>query len=321
MPSMPVKFAIEPDALCGDVGFFFDNLLHYWVSNGILVDPHGIHSVRSGNHNVRVEIGSLYLQYESEGWPLWLLTNVDFGWYRMNSPSDLTQYRNEIDVAILEDTRAMVFQVPEGLGSTRRYSKDIGGVEATRLSHISLSSRFKDSVHLAQSNVSNIGRRDLWEERFRKIAACVQKQFTIVDRYAMKNFYAGENEFTNLLEMLDGDLSNDCFVTVFSTRPNCTDSQLDHLIGSKVTALNLQNIRRVTVHLCPQNIFQRDGHDRRVRFGGVTCEIGVGIKIFRGNVFHGTSTFAFKSGEYLQESRDVERILRRTKQNSLIIRV
>ncbi len=86
--------------------------------------------------------------------------------------------------------------------------------------------------------------------------------------------------------------------------------------SKKVSQLGLNRIKKITLHLSPNHVFSTYAHDRYIRFDGITCVIGKGIEVFRNKKINANSTFAFKSSQFIQDSRSIEKALRDNKSDT-----
>lgn len=256
----------------------------------------------------------LYGKFCSGGYPLWQeLDHID--WDSMATPTDLEDYHSEFELALIEETRALEFGFPPPL------TQYFGGIEAAKLPDVSESAKFEAARQLAHRNIP-IGQPivGLWSERFQMLAK-ISEQVTIVDRYAAWNFDNDQNDLLNLLKFLEND-SPKCYVTIYSSPDavrNSGEVDLDQIaikLKNKVSQLGLNRIKKITLHLSPNHVFSTYAHDRYIRFDGITCVIGKGIEVFRNKKINANSTFAFKSSQFIQDSRSIEKALRDNKSDT-----
>ena len=299
---MLVKFTIEPDALSNAKPYHIRNLLkNHWNPYGILVD------VDSQNSILKHQLREYYTTFQSNGYPLWQDTS-EIDWASIDDPKDLAKYHHKFELALIEETRALVF----GLNPT----KYCGNVEAAELHNVSESDKFESARQLANCNIP-IGQLivDLWAERFQMLAK-ISKQVTIVDRYAAWNFDNDQNDLLNLFQLLEND-SSKCYVTIYSSPDAGTDlidsDQITRKLKNRVSQLGLKNIKKITLHLSLNHVFSTYAHDRYIRFDGITCIIGKGIEVFRYPNTNANSIFAFKSSQFINDSRSTEGVLRDNK--------
>ena len=300
---MLVKFTIEPDALSNAKPYHIRNLLkNHWNPYGILVD------VDSQNSILKHQLREYYTTFQSNGYPLWQDTS-EIDWASIDDPEDLAKYHHKFELALIEETRALVF----GLNPT----KYCGNVEAVELHNVSESDKFESARQLANCNIP-IGQPivDLWAERFQMLVK-ISKQVTIVDRYAAWNFDNEQNDLLNLLQFLEND-SSKCYVTIYSSPDaagtDLVDSdQITRKLKNRVSQLGLKNIKKITLHLSLNHVFSTYAHDRYIRFDGITCIIGKGIEVFRYPNTNANSIFAFKSSQFINDSRRAEEALRNNK--------
>lgn len=311
---MLIRFSVEPSSLLElkDHAIFDTMLNIFWIPFGILVDFASEASIRDSNSSFSDELETLFKSYHSDGWPLWVYADKIL-WDDIMSPSDMASYQDRIQLALVEETRAMVaLQIPE---SDRIYSRYCGDVEAIRFRHIPLSKELANAIHRSDENIPiHQPISELWKERF-QILARYSEQVTIVDRFALKNFHSGHPELINLLELLQSDVKTPCRITIYSAFRDLSIPDL-YSINSKLNAwlrdiINRDTINQVTVFVSHDSVFIRRAHDRYVRFGGYTITIGRGIEIFRNPRILDESDFSYKSPRHLQERRNIERALRK----------
>lgn len=314
---MLVKFAIDPDALgCAESDAFYRFYRNWWTAYGVLADPQGSGSALA-YRKYRDELQNAYKSFDSNGWPLFCETRP-IDWQSMQSPSDLTKYSDEFSLALLEDTRALVFGVPDGNGG--KFSKNCGGVEAARFQHADLSTNFESATLLSDQAIhKGQNTADLWRERFQNLVRCSNskrlQQITIVDRYIASNILDGKTELFRLLEHISAD-SPGCGVTIFSSDSRV--SNLDYVkerIDSNLERIGLRKdgINRLTMFICYDDVFGGSAHGRYVRFDGITYTIDIGIEIFRDDVVGRRSDFSIKSYKHIETYRKCERELRNGK--------
>ena len=315
---MLVKFAIEPDALNNADRVQVISLQRYWWTPfGVLVDSRGANSIRnSDNYRTkqgnahRINFVKAFTNFRNNGWPLWAETdNID--WQNMPTRADLAQYQDTFSLALIEDTRALEFNIPED-------GDFCGGVEAIRFRHAGASTKFYEASVLTQQAIQR-GKsvNDLWQERFSPLASHSNgnQQVTIVDRYAASNIYDGNNELFNLLKFLHSD-SPGCRVTIWSSDRDATNqhrvSEIEKRLNHEVAQLQLSEngVKSITLFLCYDDVFGRYGHERYIRFGGFTCVIGIGIEIFRSGSVDRETEFSLKSPEHIRTYRDREKEFR-----------
>ncbi len=306
---MLVKFTIEPDALSEAKYYHISNLLqNHWSPYGILVFKISILDKATLNcdHNVRDLLKESYKHFRSNGYPLWLESN-SIDWKNMDTPDDLARYHAKFELALIEETRALEFGVPE------HETNYCGSVEAAKLPDVSVSNEFKTARQLANSNIPiDQPIADLWAERFQMLAK-VSELVTIVDRYAVRNLDNGQKDLLNLFQFLESD-SSKCYVTIYSSPDvgrNPVDlDQITEKLKNKVSKLGLKKIKKITLHMSLNHVFSTYAHDRYIRFDGITCAIGKGIEVFRYKKTNANSTFAFKSSQFIHEGRNTEQALR-----------
>ena len=166
---------------------------------------------------------------------------------------------DEFEVAVIEETRAVVLAISEG--ESRFYVR----VEGIRLWDIDISEKFSHSERLSNAAI-DIGDSidDVWKQRFQSLAA-YSREVVIVDQYAMRE--NNINGILRLLRFLDRDARH-CRVTVYSSLapygrgPKFTESRM----GSETAKFNGNGIVSVQVHLFHESDFRKYAHDRHIRF-------------------------------------------------------
>ena len=309
---MLVKFTIEPDALSEAKYHHISNLLqNHWSPYGILIFKILIldNATLNCDHNVRDLLKESYKHFRSNGYPLWVESN-NIDWENIDTPNDLARYHSKFELALIEETRALEFGVPE------YKTKYCGSVEVTKLPDVSVSNEFKTARQLANSNIPiDHPIAGLWAERFQMLAK-VSEQVTIVDRYAAWNLDNGQQDLLNLFQFLEND-SSKCYVTIYSSPDagrNPVDlNQIAEKLKNEVSKLGLKKIKKITLHMSLNHVFSTYAHDRYIRFDGITCVVGKGIEIFRHQNTNANSTFAFKSSQFIHDSRSIEKALRDNK--------
>lgn len=308
---MLVKFAIDPEALgCAESDAFYRFYRNWWPSYGVLADPRGSGSVLTCKSKYLDELQTAYKYFQDNGWPLFCETRP-IDWRSMQSPSDLAKYSDEFSLALLEDTRALVFGVPDGDGG--KFCKNFGGVHATRFHHADLAEISESAKDMSKQTI-RIGQNTaaLWNKRFQNLVRCSNgnQQITIVDRYVGANIYRKHNDLFRVLENINAD-SPGCSVTVFSSNRDVTNSaDVKERINSNLDRIGLRKngIKHLTMHICYDDVFRKSAHDRYMRFSvrrrkcpkvrhfdGFVCIIGIGIEIFRANDVETVSELFLKS--------------------------
>ncbi len=303
---MFVKFAIDHEALDNMDDASFASMMRLWLQHGILVDSEGVNSVLNRGRANSEEFARAFESFQGNGWPLWTTTD-SIDWQNMSIPAQLARYQDTFSLALIEDTRAEILEIPV-------HGAFYGDVEAIRFPHASLSTKFNEARILGQSAIlPGTLVKGLWQERFSPLASHSNgnQQITIVDRYSASNIYQGRNELFNLLKFIQSD-SPGCVVTIFSSyRDAPSVKDVEERLDREITQLQLSGsgIKGITVFLCHEDAF-RYGHERYIRFAGYTCEIGVGIEIFRGDNVDRETGFSLKTPEHIQIYRDSERKFR-----------
>ena len=187
---MLVQFAIENGAVNDSATpAHIVRLLDRWERFGILVYP------RRGDSALANKIASLApapRKYWKSAWEKVIKNNGNsyrwlppdgtaLEWGRIDSSDALSTFVDEFEVAVLEETRAAVLEIPDG------ESRYCGQVEALRLWDIDMSATFSLSEELSRETIG-IGEfiNDVWNRRFRKMAAFA-REVAIVDQYAARD--------------------------------------------------------------------------------------------------------------------------------------
>jgi len=67
-----------------------------------------------------------------------------------------------------------------------------------------------------------------------------------------------------------------------------------------------KNIKRLKIFMMPKGVFGDVAHDRFIRFGHYVMDIGIGLDVFEGAYTSRRSSFSFKTGNAIDEYRQVE---------------
>ena len=213
---MLVQFAIETEAINNSANAAHTRrLLDRWERFGILVYP------RRGDNTIAKTIARLAptpRKHWQSTWAKVMKNNgrafrhvpsdgVVFDWERIVTPEALAAASYEFEVAILEETRAAVLEIPDG------ESRCYGQVEGIRLWDMDVSEKFTRSEMLSSTPIS-VGEaiRDIWTQRFQSLAA-YSREVAVVDQYAAR--YNNLNGILRLLRLLDRDtkkLSGNCIL-------------------------------------------------------------------------------------------------------------
>ena len=277
-----MQFAIETEAINNSATpAHIKRLLDRWERFGILVYP------RRGDTAVAKTIENLApvpRKHWQSTWAKVMKNNgrafryvssdgVVFDWERIDTPDALAASTNEFKVAILEETRAAVLEIPDG------ESRCCGQVEGIRLWDIDISEKFSCSETLSSAPIG-IGEsiRDTWIQRFRRLAA-YSREVVVVDQYAAR--YNNTNGVLRLLRFLDRDTKN-CRVTVYSSpdSPGKGPQFLEAQIRAEIAKFSGNGIGSVSVHLFDESDFKKYAHDRHMRFDNSVVRIGRGLRIF-----------------------------------------
>ncbi|MDE0394255.1 MAG: hypothetical protein OYK82_05700 [Gammaproteobacteria bacterium] len=196
-----------------------------------------------------------------------------FEWNKIDAPEALALAHNEFEVAVLEESRAVALEVPDG------ESRRCGKVEGIRLCDVDVSEEFTDSRTLGTESI-DIGDsiQDIWSSRFQRFAAH-SRRVVVVDQYAVqKNNLDG---VLRLLRLLDGDAKR-CGVTIYSCldRDGRGAGRVEHSIRSMASRLGGSGVAWIDVRLFHGKEFKVPAHDRHLRFDNGVFRIGRGMRVF-----------------------------------------
>ena len=285
---MLVKFAIEPDAIDNSTTQACNNrLIEAWERFGILVYPDCRDAsitaiIRNLNPSPRIRWEKTWTQVLKSPRRYRCFPSLDdnFTFSSISEPHQLARH-DEFEVAVVEETRALELEIPEGEG------KLFGDVEGIRLCEVDQSQKFHHSHQRSQELVrTNKSVESLWQERFQRFAEYSQN-VVIFDRFAVRNDNNQNIQgLFRLLDFLDKD-SNGCSVTIYSSPdPNrnasAEVSSIRSNLESKASGLNGNGIQSLELRLFRDDRFRRPGHDRHIRFDDNMFSIGIGTELFRG---------------------------------------
>ena len=197
---------------------------------------------------------------------------VVFDWKGIDTQDALDTASGEFDVAILEETRAVVLGIPDG------ESRCFGQVEGIRLSDIDISKKFSYSETLSSTPIG-IGESisHIWSQRFQRLAA-YSREIVVVDQYVARG--SNVDGMLCLMRLLDRD-ATDCRLTVYSSldqygKPECIEAR----IRATTAKFAGNGIGKVSVRLFDESDFKKYAHDRHIRFDNSVVRIGRGMRIF-----------------------------------------
>ena len=285
---MLLKFALEPDAIDNSTTQACNNrLIQVWEQFGVLVHPN------PRDASIAAIIANLHQEPKRRWQRTWaqvlrfphryryspVLGGGEFTFSDISEPSDLAQV-DEFEVAILEETRALELDMPDGEG------KLFGDVEGIRLCDVDQSQKFQHSHQLSQEIIRiNKPVNDLWKERFQRFAEYSQN-VVIFDRYAVRDDNNQNIQgLFRLLDFLDRD-ANGCNVVIYSSPDPSRNAaseveSIRNALESKAAELNNGGIKSLEVRLFRDDRFRRPGHDRHIRFDDNVFSIGIGVELFR----------------------------------------
>ncbi len=281
---MLVKFALEPDSIDNSTTQACNNrLLTEWERFGILVYPnlqaitHKIRDLEPGAQRRWQRTWTRVLRYPYH-YRRSISLDESFTFSDINQPHQLAQH-HEFELAVLEETRALELDIPEGEG------KIFGDVEGIWLCDVDQSQKFRSSER-RNNDIARINKsiEDLWQERFQSFAR--HSQYVVIfDAYAVRD--DGNHNIQGLfrlLEFLNRD-SSGCEIIIYSS-PN-PDNNLDAEVAlikdsleSNVSAFNGDGIANIEVRLFRFDRFRIPGHDRYIRFNDNIFSVGIGTELF-----------------------------------------
>ena len=283
---MLIRFAIEPDAFIDSASKYQNansrrnnkvqhiSLIRWWERHGVLIDPgNGENSVASifSDDRLDASICDLWKQAWKQNREHRRAGCHDICWNSVASLSDFNIHNYEIDLALVESTRALELGIEEDT-----YSVMCDGVCVCELLHYNMSSQCRRIAELAEKPILRKERTEhTWEERLKNLAR-YSKQIIVVDPYAVVNIDGKNKGLFGLFNYLDRDASG-CYVTIYSSIDSVDPSSLrvkyfDGLLKKEISRFNRKGIREVNVYLNPDfnNIYK----ERYIRFDHGVCEIG-----------------------------------------------
>ena len=282
---MLVKFAIEPDAIDNSTTRACNKrLIKAWEKFGVLVYPDFrdtsimdiINNLDIGPRSRWQRTWEQIVRYRRR-YRCSLSLDDDFTFTNINEPNELAHH-SEFEVAVLEETRALELDIPEG------ESRPFGDVEGIRLCEIDQSDRFQRSEHLNDDIVRmNKSVEVLWQERFQRFAE-FSDNIVIFDAYAVRD--DNNNNISGLLRLLDflERDSKGCKILIYSSPdPNNVNAEVASVrnqLEVKASGLNSGRIKSIEVRLFHFDRFRRPGHDRHIRFNDNIFSIGIGTELF-----------------------------------------
>ena len=278
---MLVKFAIESQAINNSATpVHIKRLLGNWERFGILTYP-----ARSDRSIIArsQELNPRARQLWTAAWSKvaknngnryrWIPCNDGaFEWNNLGTAEALTVLDEEFEVALLEDDRATILQIPDG------ESMCLGSVEGVRLWDVDASLRFGHCETLSAKPIEKGElRADVWEQRFQRLASHA-KVIVVVDQYAVQN--NNINGVFSLLNFCDRD-SEGCEITLYSSPGrNGSPHAIQNAIKAAFDRLNGNRIASVTVRLFRETDFRMYAHDRHIRFDHNVIRVGRGMRPF-----------------------------------------
>ena len=309
---MLVQFAIETEAINNSTTpAHIKRLLDKWERFGILVYP------RRGDAALVNAISGLApatRKYWMSTWEKVIKNNgkayrwvppdgTAFEWDKVDTPDALAMFVDELEVAVLEETRAAVLEIPDG------ESKFCGQVEGVRLWDIDISEKFSLSEALSSASIG-VGEsiKDVWSRRFQGFAA-YSREVVVVDQYAARqNNIEG---LLRLLKFLDRD-TRSCRVTIYSSLSTSGGdaSLIESRIKAEAAQFSGKGIESVGVRVYRGMDFRKYAHDRHLRFDNCVFRIGRGVRIFEHSMLRDATDVHFvtvQPGTREQKEIDLEK--------------
>ena len=279
---MLVQFAIETAAINDSATpAHIRRLLDLWKRFGILVYPGQRDTViRKTIENLTPRPRKLWqstwakvIKNNGRAFRYVSSDGVVFDWESIDTTDALAASSDEFELAILEEKRAIVLDIPDG------ESRSYGQVEGVRLWDIDSSEKFSRSEELSSEPIG-IGEsiKDIWIQRFQRLAA-YSGEVVVVDQYATR--YRNVIGLIELLKLLNQD-AKCCRVTVYSSVDDGGSKVIEARIRAETEKITGKGVRSVSIHLVENSDFQKYAHDRHIRFGNSVVRIGRGIRIFEG---------------------------------------
>jgi hypothetical protein len=145
--------------------------------------------------------------------------------------------------------------------------------------------------------------QDIWESRFKSLAAAPLKHVAIVDRYTIEQHFRCPQQYLSGLErflrLLDGDASGPRYVSVYSAWTadlrDRTLSDIEAELRRLTSRLGHKQIKRLTAFMLPNSAFGAEARDRFVRFEKYVWDLGHGLESFEGPAARVGTSASFKS--------------------------
>ncbi len=281
---MLVKFAIEVEAIDNSTTVaHIKRLMGIWERFGILAYPprgdvaivNRIHSLSPATRKSWMAAWETIIKNNGNAYRWDPFDGNTHDWDQIDTPDALSVCRHKFEVAILEETRAAVLEIPDG------ESRCYGGVEGVRLWDIDVSEKFEWAATLSKKPIA-IGEAtdDIWEQRFQGLATYC-RNVVIVDHYGARS--GNINGMFRLLRLLARD-SRQCRVLLYSSPTVSGDvpQAIEANINRAVASLSGNGIKSVTVRLFDEADFRKYAHDRHIRFDSYVIRIGRGVRLFEG---------------------------------------
>jgi hypothetical protein len=322
---MLVPFVIDADSLSPDPVWTpaqsrscHKDLLDVWQQVGLLV--HDSDRFDGSRLNLAVQklpqgLRALWLE-ALEHVPLRPAAN---GWAGSVSQADVAKIHVLAKLALVDDTRAEVeFSMSVNDDEISITPQNGSNLDICRLLTANQAAHFRKAlgitgIHIEASDTYEV----IWETRFHALAAAPLKLVSIVDRYAMKqHIECPQTKLSGIerfLRLLDRDAAGPRHVTVFSAWTaelhGKSMTQLEQDIRNVLARLPNKNVKRVKLHMVPNEAFGKEAHDRFIRFGRYVWDLGSGMSVFDGPSAAARCAASFKTGTMIRSYEDAERNL------------
>ena len=309
---MLVKFAIDPCAINNDTTVaHIRRLLARWEQSGVLVSPTRDDGLIKATCK-RLQPGprkhwetALGQAAKNNGnvyrWASGRGASCTFE--EVQTSEALARLEGGIEVALLEETRAEVLEIPIG------ESKNFGEVEGVRLYDLDICHAFQESQHLACEPI-RIGEQidHIWARRFQRLAEYA-RNVAVVDQHAVLD-YNIEGMF-RLLKLLD-QCANGCHLAIYAGITSYKSAKdIEARLRSELRQLDGKGINSLRGHLFSTSDFGKFAHDRHIRFDSTVCGIGRGLRIFEHDIIKEHTEITVRvlpSGEREEKERNLDKL-------------
>ena len=254
-------------------------------------------------------------------------------WAGSVTPQTAPKVCNDAVLALVDNLHAELdFSIPGDEDETRFSAADGQEIVICRLQSGRRASVVLEAEALSVRGISaNDGYQDIWDARFRSLAATRSsefKQVTIVDRYAMERHLNPRDRhqlsgLQRFLYLLDADAGEPRRVTLFSawspglrdTRPEDVQAAIDEIMDRRPR----QMIDQMTIFMVGNRDYGEVTADRYVRLGHHVWEFGHGLEVFEAGAARQWSTATFKRKDQAHQCIEDE-LRRRVKPRSIKVK-